>query len=204
MKIGLKSASLIILSSVAFWLITSTVYAGPLSMEEVRSQYQQETGKDWEGASADEKKEFLDILETRKKVNGSTFDKGGKLEVLKDAGQQKERAQYNVRQSFENEKGISWDDATVKQQEMYQKEYDLMMRKIEREEKALERKLKFKEDKIRRAMEAEKREEIREERIKAQEKKLELVEERRQRKEEQKRIKDAKRRMKHLQEKKKK
>ena len=202
MKIRLKSASLIILSSVAFWLITSTVYAGPFSMEEVRSQYQQETGKDWEGASADEKKEFLDILEIRKKANNSSFEKKGRLEELKDAGQQKERAQYNVRQSFENETGISWDDATEEQQERFQTKYDLMMRKIEREENARERKLKFKEDQFRREMAAEKREEIRKEKLKEQERKLELAEERRQRKEEQRRIIDAKKRLGRLQEKK--
>lgn len=192
MRIRLEFTFLIILSFTAFWLKAGTAFAGSSSMDEVKSQYSQEMGKDWEGASADEKKEFLNILETRRKANNAQYQKRGKLQELKDMSTQKERTPYNVRKSFENEMGISWEDATEEQQEEFQRGYDLMTKKIEQEQRARDRELKNEERKAKLEKSAEKREMMVRDRQKKLAKKQALEEERRKRAEEKRKLRNSK------------
>src|SRR3990167_8962713 len=192
MKTKPQISFLVFLSVMSVWLITGMAFAGPPAMEEVKSQYMQATGKDWEGASADEKKEFLDILETRRKANSAYHEKGGRLQELKDMSTQKERTPFHIRHAFEKETGIYWEDASQEEQEDFEREYGVLIKKIKREQKSRDREITLEKKEIRLEKNAEKREMMLRDKKKNREKNLELAEERRKRAEEKRKLRNAK------------
>ena len=192
MNIKIEFKLLVMFCVTAFLSNLGTVSAGTFSMGEVKSQYRQETGKDWEEATVDEKKEYLNILETRKETNSTHYEKEGRLQELKDMSTQKERTPYDVRKSFENEMGISWENATEEQRLKFQRDYDLLMKENKREERDHARTIRNEGNEVRSEELMEKRENRREEKIKIRERKAELAEDHRKRREERQKIRNAK------------
>jgi hypothetical protein len=192
MAIKFDLKSIIILSIMACWLGYESVPANASSMSEVKSQYRQETGKDWEEAKTEEKRAFLDILDSRSGPNNTMYETKSNFKILEDMSDRKERTPFHIRKNFENEQGISWEDATEEQQKAFQRDYELLMKKIGREKRDREREIMRKEKEIKNEIRAEKREKMLNENIEKREEQLKLTELRRKRVEERKKLIDAK------------
>src|SRR3989338_6034372 len=138
---------MLILCAMALFASSEPVFSGSLPMREIQSQYKEKTGKTWEDATAEEKRVFLNILDPDKDQNSAVYKKKDQLKELKDLSKVKERAPYYIRYNFEKKTGMNWEDATEKEQEKFQKDYETLMKKIQREETARERAISLEEQK---------------------------------------------------------
>jgi len=184
-----------ILTLALFFLAETTGFCyTALPMSEVRQMFQQEKGKVWEDATAEEQKGFLRDIREREKAEKmeigewkKKFYWAGAEVVSQDAVLEgKERAPFDVRTAFERDQGKKWEDATKKERKVYWKRFKKSEKEWEKREK-----LRLKKERAR-LREAEKKRELEEKELERT-RKARILKKEKKRREIEKKRKEARR-----------
>ena len=120
-------------------------YAQDMSMDAFRTKFQQETGKIWKDATAEEKRNFIN--KTQEIYQQKPEEIRGQLPepVERSSGLERE-VNVDVRKKFLEKVGKPWEEGTPEEQEYFIKEYKIkkakearVEKRKKREEEALER-----------------------------------------------------------------
>ncbi len=183
-----KTSSVMIALAAALAVLTNTTLAEEMPMGDFHAKFQEATGKTWESADPQEKRDFV---HQAGKTTAETSLKA-KAEPQRPDDQSsnlKREITVHARKQFLEANGKPWEEGTVEEQEAFLKEYRKLKNKAarleeqkKRKEEALERKKERRKkaareakDKAQREKEKQKRDEARalEKERKAEKKKLE-------------------------------
>ncbi len=121
--------------------------AHAMTMNELKAQFQEETGKSWKMATTDEKHDFVQKTTEHTQVErDQKKDGGGGFRKLLLGATIEARTQY------EKKYGQSWDDATPKEQEAFLSGYKKQQRE-EKQRKDQEQSIKQREETARKQAE---------------------------------------------------
>ena len=192
-----------ILGSLIVVGFNGTGYAA-LSMDEVRYLYEKETGRLWSNATPEEMRVFLADIQGREELKEVVEYKGKSKVDIKEpiaveattlSEQQKEKAPFHVRESYEQQTGQRWEDATEKEQDNFWKGFRRQEAAREREEKAQQRNLEREEAMRRRERLMEEKELARKRKMREMEERKKQKEKERERLEEKRKLDEARRKL---------
>lgn len=171
----LQNRVALIVFTLAFICVNRAAFAEDMSMDAIHAEFQQATGKTWESATSEEKRDFVgahiktaeQTLQENRKKTVALEDKTSNLRRV---------ASVEVRKEFIKEHEKDWDEATAEEQEAFLKEY-----KAKKKEKAqLEQQKMAEEQALQQRMEQQKQSEIWAAQAKKQAEELKRIEEERQ------------------------
>ena len=190
-----QSSFVMVLFLFAVISLGRVAYAEESSMDALRTKFQQETGKIWKDATAEEKRNFINktqeiyqqkLEEIREQLPESTE---------RSSGLERE-VNVDVRKKFLEKAGKPWEEGTPEEQESFIKEYKIkkgtearLERQKKRAEEALERAKQ-------REVEAELRQKLQEKRAEEREKLAEAKALEEKKKEERRKLEEAARKFK--------
>jgi hypothetical protein len=158
---------IIIIVMVAFMFLAdiATATVDAMSMAQLESLFQQETGRQWQEVDAIQKKDFLRKMKKQEKRKEPLDGKQRQFSKTKNkqykAGsspveQTKKTGSFAVRTSYENRTGLSWEDATEDEQKQFFRQYETESRRQQATEEALKNQKQRRDEDSRRKREAEK------------------------------------------------
>ncbi len=126
-------------------------WAEEMSMDVVQAKFEQETGKSWKDATAEEKRNFV------AKFNPPKVRQDNKTDNAPTGDAANQMANIEVRTQFQRENNKDWERATPEEQEAFLQQYQKKKKKENQEEARAQRKKKT----LQRKQEMQRRKELR-------------------------------------------
>lgn len=170
-------------------------YAEEISMDAFRTKFQQETGKIWENAAAEERRNFINRTQEIYQQKLEEIREQLPEPAEQSSGLERE-VNVDVRKKFLEKAGKPWEEGTPEEQESFIKEYKIKKgaeARLEGQKKRAEEEL---EQAKQREVKAKLRQKLQEKRTEEQEKLTETKALEEKKKEERRKLKDAARKFK--------